>query len=142
MPALVCHWDDSMVFKKADFARKKLLKQWTHTCKAFDIPHLIIIGKLNSIPILGDVGVKIEYFEDYSAVRQAYPNKTYIVIVEGGADLARFTHPKECFYVLGSNYSNPKILKGDLAVGIKAKIPLWDVVAAGIVLQDRFNQWH
>ena len=112
-----------------------MLKQWTHTAKAFGIYHLLIIGDEKAIPVLGDTEIKIEHFENYHQIRKQYKKHKYVVITEEGKDVEKVKFPTgNALYVVGSNYSNPAVNKGDLLVSIKANIPLWDVVAAGIVL--------
>ena len=135
MNSLAFHWDEAEAFTKDQKAQKKLLKQWTHTAKAFGIYHLMVIGEETAIPVLGDIEVKIEFFDNYHQIRKAYPKSKYVVITEEGKDVEKVKFPSgDVIYVVGSNYSNPATNKGDVLVSIKANIPLWDVVAAGIVL--------
>ena len=130
MRGLVFHYDNAEALARK--AHKRLLKQWTHTAKAFGVDHLLIIG--GDIPEIYDTEITIERFEDYPSVREAYPKNKYVVITESGKSLGSVKLPKDALYVLGSNYSDPVVTEGDITVSIKAKIPLWDVVAAGIVL--------
>lgn len=135
MKILVCHWDDAEAFKGNQKAKKKLLKQWTHTAKAFGIHHFIVIGEESAIPVLNDAEIKIDFYDNYHQVRKDYPKHKYVVMTEEGKDIEKVKFPTgDVIYVVGSNYSNPATNKGDVLVSIKAKIPLWDVVAAGIVL--------
>lgn len=128
MRALVFHWDENQTFKSDERAQKRLLKQWTHTAKAFDVYKLLIVG---NPPQNNDAEITIETFDSYAEVREKYKSK-YVVITEKGKDKVKY--PKDCIFVVGSNYSDPEVRKGDIAVSIKANIPLWDVVAAGIIL--------
>jgi len=132
MRKLCFHWDGAEAFRKDEVAKKKLLKQWTHTAKAFGIFNLIVIGDRDAIPIIGDIEVSIEYFDKYSDVRDIYPDEKYVVLTEKGKREVEF--PEDCIFVVGSNYADPQENKGDILVGIKSGIPLWDVVAAGIIL--------
>lgn len=133
MKGLVFHWDDNETLKADKRAQKRLLKQWTHTAKAFGIYHLLIIGK--EIPVINDSEIEIQTFETYNDVRAAYQDVKYIIITEDGKDLEKVKFPKSnVLFVLGSNYSNPQINDNDIIVSIEGNIPLWDVVAAGIVL--------
>lgn len=149
MIAVCCHWNDAEAFTKADFARKKILKQWTHTCKAFGVYHLIVIGDMDAIPVLGDVEIKVERFSTYAEVKDKYKNENFVVVASGGEDLKPFRHPKSCIYVFGSNYAGDiKPGKNDKCVGIKTAplagyedkfFPLHDSAAAAIILHDRFR---
>lgn len=132
MRRLCFHWDEAEAFKKSDTARKKLLKQWTHTAKAFGVFDLIVVGAKANIPVIKDLEINIEVFSSYADVRTAYDNSEYVVITETGKGEVAF--PKDCIFVVGSNYSNPQENEGDILVKIEADIPLWDVVAAGIIL--------
>lgn len=135
MEGLVFHWDDAAAFSKSDMARKKLLKQWTHTAKAFGVYNLMIIGDPASIPVVEDLEMTVQDFATYDAVRAAYPTHVYVVMTEVGEPIESITFPAEpSFLVAGSNYANPVINEGDITVSITALLPLWDVVAAGIVL--------
>lgn len=133
MNGLVFHYDNAEALDRK--AHKRLLKQWTHTAKAFGIYHLIVIGK--KVPQINDAEITIEQFGSYQEVREAHPDEKYVVLTETGKDVDKFKFPKDAFYVLGSNYAEPEIRQGDLTVSIAANIPLWDVVAAGIVLYRR-----
>jgi uncharacterized protein (DUF1330 family) len=126
---LVFHYDNAEVLDRK--AHKRLLKQWTHTAKAFGIDHLLIIGEA---PEIHDAEIVIDYYEDYQQIREAYPDNKYVVIIESGKPLGSVKLPKDALYVLGSNYADPIVNEKDITVSIKADIPLWDVVAAGIVL--------
>lgn len=133
MKGLVFHWDDNETLKADKRAQKRLLKQWTHTAKAFGIYHLLIIGK--EIPVIDDNEIEISIYECYSDIRADYKDVKYVIITEDGEDLEKIMLPKSnVLFVLGSNYSNPQINDNDITVSIEGNIPLWDVVAAGIVL--------
>lgn len=132
MNKLLFHWDDNEVLLADAHAQAKLLKQWTHTAKAFGIYDLLIIG--NS-PVSGDVEITIEKFATYQEARDAYIDSQFVLLTEDGQDISAFAPPDgEVIYALGSNYANPIAHTGDATVGIAAAVPLWDVVAAGIVL--------
>lgn len=133
MKGLVFHWDENQTFKSSKRAQKRLLKQWTHTAKAFGFYNLLIIGK--DVPMINDTEINILVFNDYLEIREEYENYKYVIITEKGKDIDSVKFPtKDVLYVVGSNYSDPIVTDGDILVGIKGNIPLWDVVAAGIIL--------
>lgn len=137
MKGLVFHWDENEILKADKRAQKRLLKQWTHTAKAFGIYNLLIIG--DEIPINHDSEVTINIFKDYLHIRKKYSKYKYVVITEEGDNLKQVKFPtKNVLFVLGSNYSNPQVHDKDIAVSIEGNIPLWDVVAAGIVLHEAY----
>ena len=140
MKALCFYWDESETLKADMRAQKRLLKQWTHTAKAFGISKLLIIG--DQVPVINDTEITIEVFKSYEYVRHCYDDYLYVVITEKGMDIEEINIPysDNMLFVVGSNYSNPVEYEGDLLVGINANVPLWDVVAAGIVLH-RSMQW-
>ena len=135
MNSLVFHWDEAEAYKKDQLAKKKLLKQWTHTAKAFGVYNLMVIGNSDSIPVLGDTEIAITQYDNYEQVRAAHKKAKYVVITEEGKPIESVKFPKKnVIFVVGSNYANPKINDKDITVAIKANIPIWDVVAAGIVM--------
>lgn len=137
MIAVCCYFDGAEVFKDNSRAAKKILKRWTHICKAFGVYHLIVIGK--DVPTINDTEIEVEVFKTYGEVRKKYKKENFVVAIEGGEDLKPFRHHKEDIYVFGSNYADPEIRDGDRTVGISALIPLHDINAAAIVLHDRFR---
>ena len=135
MNKLAFHWDDAEALQSSALTQKKLLKQWTHTAKAFGIYNLIIIGDVDNIPKILDLELSIEYFNTEDNLREAYPDGQYILLTESGEDIETFTMPAgDSIFLLGSNYEDPIEMDKDYKIGITANIPLWDVVAAGIVL--------
>lgn len=137
MIALCCYFDDAAILKESSRASKKILKQWTHLCKAFKVYHLIVIGK--DVPTIHDAEIKVEVFKTYNEVRDKYQKEKFVVVIEGGEPLKSFRHHKSCIYVVGSNYSDPEVRQGDRTVGLHAAIPLHDINAAAIVLHNRFR---
>ena len=134
MKALCFHWDESETLLADRRAQKRLLKQWTHTAKAFGVDTLIIICD-GDPPVINDEEIKIELFPNYNDVREAYYSLEYVVITAVGLAFDEVKYPRQnVIFVVGSNYADPELMDGDIAVGIKGSIPLWDVVAAGIVL--------
>lgn len=138
MKSLLFYWDVSEVFVGKKIS-KRLLKQWSHTAKAFGVSRLIIIGK--NIPKLLDAQIKIEVYESYSKARSEI-DAQFVVIIESGKPLNDVIFPEEeTVFVVGSNYSDPEVNDGDITVSIEAGIPLWDIMAATIVLH-KANEWH
>jgi len=135
MKGLVFHWDTAIAFDTSEIARKKLLKQWTHTIKAFGVYKLIVIGGGDLVPPMEDLEITMEKFTTYDEVLIAYPGHSRVVLVDTGTDVDSVVFPTgDVLFVLGSNYANPIVNEGDTTVSVSAIIPLWDVVAAGIVL--------
>lgn len=133
MNKLVFHWDENVLLTMDERTQSRLLKQWTHTAKAFGIYHLLIIGKP---PANNDADILIEDFKSYQEIRDKYESN-YVVIIEGGKPIGEIEKPHgEIIYVVGSNYADPEVRAGDIAVGIKAGIPLFDLVAASIILHE------
>lgn len=133
MSKLCFHWDENQLLMADSRAQSRLLKQWTHTAKAFGVNHLLVIG---SPPKNNDNEITIETFKSYQDVREKYDSQ-YIVITEKGNDVFYVDFPEgDKIYVVGSNYANPEINNGDITVSIKAKIPLFDLVAASIVMYE------
>lgn len=131
MVKLCFHWDKNVSFLSDVKAQERLLKQWTHTAKAFGIYHLLIVG---NPPANNDAEMTIESFTNYQEIRDKYTEQ-YVILTEHGTNLNDFTVPEgDLIYVLGSNYAEPVITAGDVTVGLDALIPLWDVVAAGVIL--------
>lgn len=135
MITLIGYWEEAEAFKKDKLAIKKLYKMWTHACKSLGVDKLIMIGK--NVPIIGDLEIQMESYLTYEEAREACSG-TPVVITESGTPIKKFKHPKnDTVYIVGDNYNNPKVLEGDLTVGIDAKIPLHDIIAASIVLHSR-----
>lgn len=132
MNRLCFYWDDNVTLLADVKAQERLLKQWTHTAKGFGIYHLLVVG---NAPPNNDAEITIESFTTYQEIRDKYSTEQYVVLIEAGTDMDNFTALSgDLIYVLGSNYSDPIVIEGDVTVGLSASIPLWDVVAAGIVL--------
>lgn len=135
------YWDNSEVFNASRKAQKRLLKQWTHTAKAFGIHTLLVIGK--EVPRITDREVELVRFDSYADVRMEYSKAQFVVITGQGTETienANLPH-KQIVFQLGSNYSDPEIRPNDITIKIDADIPLWDVVAAGIVLHGA-RKWR
>lgn len=137
MIAVCCHFDGAEVFKQSPRAAKKILKQWTHLCKAFGIYHLIVVGK--NVPANNDTEINVEILDSYSDVKKKYKGEEFVIAIKGGEDLKPFRHHKSCIYVFGSNYGDPPVEEGDRTVGIESMIALHDINAASIILHDRFK---
>lgn len=132
MKGLVFHWDEKLTLLADRSAQMRLMKQWTHTAKGFGAYHLCVIG---AAPDNYDSEVTIDRFNTYQEVRDKYRTYTYVVIINSGQDVESVKFPEgDVMFVVGSNYSDPVVNDGDVTVGISGSIPLYDVIAAGIVL--------
>ncbi len=141
MIALLCHHDESAAFGRK--ASKRLLKMWTHTAKAFGISNLIVIGEKESVPYIGDEEIAIEVFSHISEARAKYSEFCWVVAHEEGYNVDEYTYelPEDVIFAVGSNYADPVLYEDDIVVSIDSQIPLWDIVAAGIILHEA-NKWR
>ena len=145
MSALIFHWT---VVKGTNpgianpHARKRLFTRWSLMAKAFhldDIPNVYCVTNDPGAQ-LGDAEINFKAFSSLEAALE-YSKKdgVHVFIEQGGTFLQDFDHPKEAVYVFGSDYGE---LRVDNAISIDSNLPVHAEIAAGIILADRFLQWH
>lgn len=131
-----------------DFATGLGAKRWHNlykqSAKALGATHLLWVEEESQAPEVADREIVTEKYASLSAVRDAYPNATFVFLdtAEGATNLADFTHPKGgTIYVVGTDSAGlgetlvPE--ENESVVKISASIELWSHMALAIALYDR-----
>lgn len=137
MKAICFYWDDSAIINSDGRCQRRLMKLWTHTAKAFGITRLLCICNDFVPELVFDVEVDFTVYPDVEAVRAEFPDFKFVVLTERGQPLDSVTIPEDnVVYMTGSNYSEPITEEGDVLVSFTADIPLWDIVAMSLLLNE------
>lgn len=142
MRAICFYWDDGEILNRDIVCQRRLMKQWTHTAKAFGVHTLLCIVQNHMPELVFDVEVNFVCYTTLAQVRAAYPDHTFVVLTENGqpADVPNIPM-EDVIYVTGSNYSEPATEEGDILVAYQSDIPLWDIVAMSLLLEEVYS-WH
>lgn len=117
-----------IVFREHGWLDKNTdFRQWDHLCRAYDGVELQMIKKWDEAEI---------------------PEGYTVVLVDGAGDvpIMDFKHPEKAVYVFGRTlldiYTEIDDKDYEVSVNIPTtqSVPLFGVVAGGIVLQDRFTK--
>lgn len=145
MSAIIFHWtvvEGTNPGIANPHARKRLFTRWTLMAKAFNLGDKPNVYCVTNDPKaqMGDAEIVFKTFPKLQeAIEYSKKDGEHIFIEQGGTPLQDFKHPKDAVYVFGSDYAG---LQVENAISIDSKLPVHAEIAAGIILADRYQQWH
>lgn len=126
---------------------KSIMSVWVHNVRAFGADRIIMIDKTRfKIGLYyehSDDSILFERFETLEECMDAYPNDSWVFIElnEDSVNVNTFTHPENCFYVVGADFSSLLCTKQPthwVRIPMIQHRPLYSHVAMMTVLYDRF----
>lgn len=156
MIGIVIHLEDRWNYTYGD-RDIDVLQMYEETVKAFGVDTFIIVDKTTGGMLHKFIGVDITYakYKTLSEALQAYPNATKFYFEHVNSipaetqyiSLDKLIHPKDnVLYIFGGdetglNFAEIELTEDDKIVNIDfTKYILWTIVAATIVMYDRYRK--
>lgn len=140
MIAVIVHWENADWVYKYEDARRKILKYYTHTLKAFGYNRLLMVDVDGTEPIMTDAEIDFTLCSSLEEAMAQLPGFGFVYVenLPAAENLNNFIHPTgDTCYIIGSDYGQLTPGEGSAVVRIPTEIPLWSHVAMAVVLSDR-----